>query len=190
MEKPRYKRRSLHLGKGEDDGDERSNDARTQHALRLDGVAGLTAGNEHFADGVHQQVEGDGEDGGIEEGTVAKDGCSGRETHEGDVAEGRHEAQLAATVLVGLAPDAGDKIGKGEDDGIVDHRNPHQTDNLLAAEDKAVAHDTRKDEHRARHVEHEVRHLLVEVGLPEPEFGAEETHHDDAEKQQHLLQNV
>ena len=91
MKEPGHEGRCLHLGKGKDNGDERGNDTRTQHTLRLDGIAGLATGDEHLADGVHQQVEGDGEDGGIEEGTIAENGRRGGKSHEGDVAEGRHE---------------------------------------------------------------------------------------------------
>lgn len=186
MEEPCHQGRRVHPGKRQDDGDGGGDDAGTEHALRADSVAGLAAGYEDFANGVHQKVERDGQNGRIEQGTVTEDGGDGGEAHKGDVAESGHEAQLPADIVIRLPPNPGDEVGQREDDGVVHHRDPQEADNLLAAEDEAVAHDAREDEHGTRDIQHKVRHLLVEIGFPEAGLRAEEADHYDAEEQEHL----
>lgn len=176
MEEAADEGRRVELPESEDDGQHGSDDAGGEDTLRFDGALDATAANENLADGVHQKVEGDGEDDGVEECPFAEDGADGGETDEGNVAEGRHELQLAHHVLILRSvypelvkgpPHAADEVSKGEDDGVDDNGYPHDAGYLVALEDKAVAHDAGEDEHGGRDIEDEVRHLFVEVGSPE-----------------------
>lgn len=147
MEEAAYQGRCGQFPEGEDDSQHGGNDAGREDALGFDGAFHAASADKHLADGVHQEVEGDGQYGGIEEGTLTENGGNSGKTDEGDIAEGGHELQLATHVFVLLAPHAADEVGEGEDDRIVDDCHPHDAGDFIAFEDEAVAHDARKDKH-------------------------------------------